>query len=246
MDIDYRYDDLGRLSTATWAIEGTQYEIGHTYDPLGRPDTLTYPKTPGTENRLVVRYGYNDAGYLNQVTDTANDTVYWQAEARNAAGQLQRESVNNGTLVTNHEYDVAGLLHHTYIDGPGTGGRLDDLTVGYDANRNVISRNETVSQRQENYTYDTLDRLKTWRLRHGSTIDNTSTFIYDPLGNGNLKSETVTGQPDRDDITYGYGKDGAPPHALTSRNADKLRLRRRRPGDHRSAAHAGVNRCTHR
>lgn len=217
--IDHAYDELGRDATTTWTIEGTQYEIGHSYDDIGRLDTVSYPKIPGTENRLAVRYAYNAAGYLKQVSDSTGGTVYWRAEARNAAGQLQRESVNNGTVVTNHQYDVTGLLTRRYTDGPGTVGRMDDLTVGYDGNRNVTSRTETVSQRQEDYTYDTLNRLETWRLRQGTNIDNTSTYVYNTVGN--LASETLTGRPDRADVTYGYGEDGAPPQALTSRNGQK-------------------------
>ena len=219
---NYRYDPFGRPSLTWWNIEGNKYEIKQTYDEVSRLKTLTYPEipgvpqTPGVENRLVVGYSYNAAGYLTQVGNVADGAVYWQADARNAAGQLERESHPANGVVTTNVYTAAGLLSRTYTDGPGTTGRLDDLTVGYDANRNVTSRNETVSKRQENYTYDTLNRLSTWRLRHNGTVDNTTTYGYDTLGN--LKTETVTGQPDRDDITYGYGEDGAPKHRLTSRN----------------------------
>jgi RHS repeat-associated protein len=219
----YTYNDLSQIQTTRWTIDGTTYQFDHTYN-LGRPDTLTYPAIPGTNNagRLTVANVYNAHGYLSQIKDAAaGGPVYWQVppDGRNAAGQLTREAFGNGVTTTRAYQPATGLPTGITTTGPGTVGQLVNLSVGYDLNRNVTSRQETVRGAREVYTHDTLDRLATWRLEHaGTQTANTTTYTYDKIGN--LKTEAVAGTPDRPDITYTHSE-GAPRHALTGRNSDR-------------------------
>ena len=98
----------------------------------------------------------------------------------------------------------------TYVVGSGT---LDGLQYHRDANRNVTQRNDAGGSTTslQDFTYDSLNRLQTWKLSPGVT----TTFAYNKMGN--LLTESTNGTPGST-ITYRYGEEGAPLHALTSRN----------------------------
>jgi RHS repeat-associated protein len=89
------------------------------------------------------------------------------------------------------------------------------LAMAYDVNRNVRSRTEGVTNRVETYGYDPLNRLLEWEVTGDGTPTSTTNYAYDEVGN--LTGETVEGAPERD-VTYAYGQNGAPKHAVTSRN----------------------------
>jgi RHS repeat-associated protein len=218
------YNELGQAATTTWAIEGTRYEFGYGYDNIGRLDCITYPAIPGAAGRLTVGQVYNPHGYLAQVKDgcEAGGEVYWAAEARNGAGQLERERLGNGMVTTRAYQPATGLLDHIVTTGPGTAGKVGELVYQYDDNRNVRQRDDLAHQRAETYHYDTLNRLDGWSLQHTGPAQPVvnATYTYDSVGN--LKTETVQ-RPDQPEktTTYRYGEDGAPPHALTSRDNQK-------------------------
>ncbi len=219
--IVYTYDELGKIATTTWTIEGTPYELRYGYDNIGRLACLSYPVIPDAVDRLAVGYVYNPRGYLTQVTDgcEVGGQPYWSAEARNGAGQLERERLGNGVVTTRAYQPATGLLDRIKTTGPGTVGNLGEIAYKYDANRNVTHRNDLAHQRDEIYQVDTLDRLTRWSIQ---TADPTqpglnATYAYSAVGN--LKTETIqSGNQPETSITYRYGQDGAPPHALTSRN----------------------------
>jgi RHS repeat-associated protein len=220
--INYTYDELARNSTATWTIAGTHYEFKYGYDSIGRLACLTYPAVPGTTDRLTVGYGYNSRGYLAQVTDgcEAGGHFYWSAEARNGSGQLERERLGNGVITTRTYEPATGLLDRILTTPPGTAGSPSEIAYEYDANHNVIRRNDVTHQRDETYQYDNLDRLSGWSIPgvdHPHPGLNAS-YAYDTVGN--LRTETVNSTNRPEQITiYEYGQNNAPPHALTALNS---------------------------
>jgi RHS repeat-associated protein len=210
---DYSYNPLGQTTSTRWTIEGTPYEIANTYDSVGRTATITYPKVPGVADRFKVANVYNEHGYLRAVRDPAASVTYWQATRRNAAGQLERELYGSGAETFRTYQPTTGLLQRILVESQGAGGTLDDISYGYDANRNVILRHDVVNQRRETYHHDALNRLDDWLSVTGQVIRRVG-YTYDKLGN--LKTETTIGGGPT--VTYGYGQNGAPPHALTNRN----------------------------
>jgi RHS repeat-associated protein len=216
----HTYDNLGHNATTAWTLDGTRYEVRRSFDAVGRLSTLTYPTIPGSGQRLAVDYTYNAHGYVTQVADAATGGIrYWHAEARNSFGQLQRERFGNGVVTARTYVPSSGLLTRSVTTGPGRLGVLDDLLIGYDRNHNVEHRHETLSNRIEDYGYDVLNRLTSWRLRHPLAANTTTTYGYDTVGN--LTTEVVAGQPERD-ATYQYGQAGAPAHALTALNTQRF------------------------
>lgn len=222
--IGHTYDELGRNATTTWTIEGTRYDLKYGYDKIGRLACLSYPVIPGTADRLSVGYFYNLRGYLAQVTDgcEVGGQFYWAAEARNGAGQLERERFGNGVVTTRAYQPVTGLLDRIRTTAPGLVGPLSEIAYKYDANRNVTQRNDLSHQRDETYQYDDLDRLSRWSIQSADLTQPgvNATYAYDTVGN--LRAETIqsANQPEKI-TTYRYGQDGAPPHALTALNNEK-------------------------
>jgi RHS repeat-associated protein len=158
---------------------------------------------------------YNEDGFLEQVRDvTTPEDPYWIAERRNPAGQLLDETYGNGVLSSYEYQDSTGLLSAIDITGPGDVGALAALSYIYDPNRNIDLRTDSLRSRTDDYGYDELNRLTTWTASNGR-VSLTATYDYDVIGN--LEAETVQGVPNQN-ATYVHGEDGAPPHALTSRN----------------------------
>ena len=91
--------------------------------------------------------------------------MYWAAEARNGAGQLERERLGNGVVTTRAYRPATGLLDSILTTGPGTVGRLGEIGYDYDDNRNVTQRSDLVHQRFETYHYDVLNRLDGWSIQ---------------------------------------------------------------------------------
>ncbi|AQZ62938.1 Rhs family protein [[Actinomadura] parvosata subsp. kistnae] len=236
----HTYNELSQAETTTWTIEGTPYEFRYGYDNIGRNNCITYPAIPGASGRLTVGHIYNSHGYLTQVKDgcEAGGAVYWAAEARNGTGQLERERLGNGAVSTRAYRPITGLLDRIVTTGPGTVGKVGEIAYDYDDNRNVRQRNDLVHQRDESYHHDTLNRLDGWSIQHtgvGQPVLN-ATYAYDSVGN--LKTETVQrpNQPE-ENTAYRYAEDGAPPHALTSRDNDEYgynRAGQQTSGPHRT------------
>jgi RHS repeat-associated protein len=221
----YAYDAVGHNTMTSWRVAGGDlYQINTAYDEIGRPASTTYPSIPGATGRLRVDYSYNAYGYLEQVRDAgAGGPVYWTALGRNGAGELTRVRQGDGTtgVVTDYAYDTVGQLKEITATGPS--GELGHIAYGYDPNRNVTARHDSVNKRSERYGYDALNRLIRWQTDvPGQGYEAIqATYGYD--GMGNLETETFQRQGEPASATsYGYGEGGAAPHALTSRNGAPL------------------------
>ena len=234
----YSYDSLGRTISTASNIDGTTLEIRSRFDDVGRLASLTYPALAGTSDRLSVDYVYNAHGYLAQVRDAAiGGTRYWQAEARNTFGQLERERFGNGVVTQRTHIPTNGLLTRLVTTGPGRIGMLDELLIGYDRNNNVEHRHETGSNRIRSTTYDSLDRLASWRLRHPLAAKN-----HDDLSLRRIRQPRQRGR--RRPARTGPRVPIRPGRGTTAR-ADRpqhpaLYVRRGRTPDHRAAAQRAV------
>jgi RHS repeat-associated protein len=212
----HHYDDAGHHIRSTWDIEQSQYRIDFGYDSIGRLGSITYPTLPGVSNRFKVDYVYKTNGDLWQAKDSPSGALYWQADVRNAAGQLEQETHGNNVVGTRQYEAATGLLSSIATAGPA--GQLDRLTYLYDENRNVIRRDSPGDATTQAFTYDALNRLIQWNYAKAPLESFITTFAYNDIGN--LLTETTVGRTGRNAV-YTYGQGGAPPHALTQRNSTR-------------------------
>lgn len=186
----YEYDVLGRLFKTTTNVGGKSFVTSQTYDALSRVDTYTYPST------FTLKNVYNPLGYLSEIQRTDLNITVWKTNTFNAKGQLLQQTFGNG-LVTNKTYDP----NTGYMTAAQTA-TVQDLTFVFDALGNLTERQDLKVGAKENFTYDSLNRLKTATVLGQSPV----TVHYDFIGN-------ITSRSDVGTYTYGVG---AGPHAVTS------------------------------
>jgi RHS repeat-associated protein len=230
----YAYDDRGRVSQTSIQADGTVYALNQTYSAAnGLLETLTYPaSTTGAPFKL--RYGYQN-GVLQTVTDFTGDvlgTVYWQANATNARGQLIDEQLGN-TLRTISGYDrIAGWLDDR-TSGPGGGTASQNDEYHWNKVGSLTERRELNLNLSEDFQYDALDRLDFSQLNGVTNLD----LGYDAAGNIMSNSDVSVGSDatitwasfdlptaiDQADGSYShiqYGADGSRYKHVTNSNAN--------------------------
>jgi len=178
---------VGRLSRRTTTV-GSNYLTDYGYSSAtGLLESLTYPASTGGY-RLKLRYDYQN-GYLKKISDfNASSTVFWEAAATDARGNVVDETLGNG-LRTIRGYDpVTGWLDHIET-GPGGGTLRQNLEYQWDRVGNLTQRKDVNRTLTEDFEYDNLHRLDR-SLRNGTQNLDLS---YDLLGNITYKSDVGGG-----------------------------------------------------
>jgi RHS repeat-associated protein len=186
----YTYDNQGRRTQTSIVADGSTYLVNQSYSATtGLLETLTYPTTTAAA-RFKLRYGYQN-GVLQTVSDFTGDvpgTVYWQANATNARGQVVDEQFGN-TLRTISGYDrISGLLDDR-TTGPGGGSARQNLAYEWNKAGSLTLRRDLNLSLMESFQYDTLDRLDFSQLNGATNLD----MGYDAIGNVNSNSNTDVG-----------------------------------------------------
>jgi RHS repeat-associated protein len=167
-----------------------------------------------TAYREALLAGYwapgSDDEYYNDYQSLVQDDQYvyfWQAKERDAEGRLARELHGNG-LSTVYNYDPSNGLLLQQQTGFASFDKLRDLNYQYDQLNNVTQRADLITEVEESFTYDNLDRLKSSTVvstAAGENLTETKTYAYDVLGN-------ITHKSDLGDYSYSSVR----PHAVTS------------------------------
>ncbi len=186
----HTYDNFGRPSALTTTID-TAYTVTTTYDSASRVATTTYPDGFATKNV------YNSYGYLSEVRNNADNSLFWRAQVMSASGRITQEALGNA-LTTTRTYDVLDRLLTTVTTG--TAGSVQDSTYAYDVIGNLAQRTDATQGVTEIFLYDNLNRL----LQASGPALVTRGFDYDAIGNITYKSDVGI---------YTYG---AKPHAVAS------------------------------
>jgi RHS repeat-associated protein len=211
----YTFDSIGRLQTRSITSDAT-YAFDYTYNTIGSIATLTYPVSTSSY-RLKLQYDYQNGQLLKVKDFNAPTTVFWQANATDAWGNIIDETLGNG-VKTVRGFDMAvGLLDYIQ-SGPSGGSSLQDLSYTWDLVGNLTQRQHVGLSLTEGFGYDNLYRLTS------TTGPDPVTIGYDSLGN--ITSKTGVGTytyhatkkhqvTAAGSNTYGYDANGN----MNSRNA---------------------------
>jgi len=183
------------LTTTIGTGGGSSYAVTTAYDAAGRVQTITYPDS------FAVKQVYNAYGYLSEVRNNADNALFSQVTEMTASGRVKTEVLGNGQTTTRTYGTTTERLDS--VVSTGTGGTRMNLTYTYDSIGNVTQRADAVNSVTENYTYDSLNRLKT---SSGSGLV-TRVLDYDAMGNIIYKSDVGS---------YTYGSSSSRPHAVAS------------------------------
>ncbi|MCP4557313.1 MAG: RHS repeat protein, partial [Herbaspirillum sp.] len=149
----YIYDDSGRVQSIDNRHTGTLVSsFGYTYDRNG--NRVEQIETHSGQAPETTTYDYDAADRLTEVVYPEKTTSYTYDGVSNRLTEVERDSA--GTLITDksYGYNLRNQLEAVF-------GSLDpsgNVTYGYDANGNQISRVEA-SGVVTDFTFDVLDRL---------------------------------------------------------------------------------------
>ncbi|UGQ48734.1 FG-GAP-like repeat-containing protein [Massilia endophytica] len=217
------------VESYTLAGSTKDFRQQHSYDLLGRPDTVVsyldtayisqvqYDNWGRTARRLnqrgsgtpkVFDYRYNGAGQLERIERGA--LVLWQATAIDAEGRVTDGAFGNGTTFARNYNVQSGRLFSNTVSKQGT--RLLQDAYGYDPLGNVLTRGQEWqgSMFFEAFEYDSLNRVKNAQMLSES---QPRVYTYDDIGN--VRSKSGVG-------TYSYPESGTAsvrPHAVSSIDA---------------------------
>lgn len=176
----YTYDSSKRLVSSVETTPYATFTKQFTYDPFGRLNNETsIASAAGKSSAKTVQHTYKN-GQPWQIIDTANSQVLWQINTVNARGQLTGATMANGNIGVANTYDSYGLVTQTKQDrlivSPAN---ILTLNTAFDSQRgNLSSRTNSLFNWSESFTYDTLDRLTSYK----NTAGITETQSYDDRG----------------------------------------------------------------
>ncbi|WP_157954004.1 RHS repeat-associated core domain-containing protein [Microbulbifer sp. A4B17] len=203
---DSKLDGISTQLLAGGVSRNYQHQYG--YDNYGRTNKVTYP------NSVEAHYHYSDRGYMQSLSsDAAGNNSLQTFDNMNAWGQVEQETYGNG-LVTTRTYNPDTGRLETIKTG---GGAIQNNEYQWRSNGTLESRlsysSVDVLQKQEDFTYDGLNRLTSASLVVGG--DRVLSTQYDKLGNILSKSSSVA--TDAQVADYQYGEFGnAGPNAVSN------------------------------
>ncbi|TCS36715.1 RHS repeat protein [Reinekea marinisedimentorum] len=148
--IDYQYDQLGRLIAEQRSIDGIAYVTEYGYNEAGQLTTLTYPS-----GRLV-NYSYDTQGRLAGITTqddaSAESDVVVSEISYLPFGPISTFTYGNGVVQT-YDYDLDYRL-------TSMASEVNDWAYYYDLNSNIESIiDSSDSDGSQTFEYDELNRL---------------------------------------------------------------------------------------
>ena len=196
----YTYDARARLITETRNINtgsnNFTYTTAYAYDSADRITSILYPTG---EN---VTQSYSARGLPNSLSGNVSGTLVTGMNY-NSLGEPTEIDLGNGLKTTYSYWGIDygttsyGRLYEIKTLPLGGGTPIQDVTQAWDADGDLSSRYDSLTQDTENFSYDFLDRLT------GVSGSYTQSCNYTAIGN----IMSMNG------INYGYGSQ---PHAVTS------------------------------
>jgi RHS repeat-associated protein len=217
----YAYDALGRLNRHDVTVDGGRpFVFQYGYDGFGRLNARTYPSVSAGPAFTVGTTFSSVDGAAVEVTGGTFVGSIWRKVAESEAGEIAQEAFGDALQTARHYDPNTGWLRHI-VTGSGTlapgssafpdfASSVQNLTYAYFSNGNLRERGDLVLGTDETFAFDNADRLITW------TPDPATTVAYEYSDVGNLKARRVRGTTGNVDEVFGYGENGAGPHAVTS------------------------------
>jgi RHS repeat-associated protein len=190
----FTYDNLGRKSAETLGVNSQTYTTSYTYDSQSRIDRLTYPASG-----LVLKHVYNAYGYLSELRNNADNSLFWRVVTIDAKGDVTQQEFGNGVR-TEQQYEAA-TNYLERIRSTYNGTVLQEYAFRFNDLGHLMERQDVKRSLRETFDYDDVNRL-TLTYLNGTARD---TVRYDDLGNITYKSRVG-------DYEYGTVNNG--PHRL--------------------------------
>lgn len=168
---EYTYDSYGRLSTTTETVDATAHATSYSYNMYGDVTAKTFPSGFG----IIQAYDAN--GYLTQIKN-ANNTPLYTNNGLSGLGVNTNYALGNGkTSAVNHFFGIPTQY--------STAGVQDLLLTWNYMSGNLTQRKDNIKGREENFTYDNLNRLSSAQVVGQAAL----TMNYGNIGNIDFKTD---------------------------------------------------------
>jgi len=196
----FTYDGFDRITNVKEEIGSRVYNTAKEYDVLGRVKKEIFPSGIYTVN------SYDSYGHLVEVKDNASRSI-WKANAENARHQLT--SINKGVKETTFGFDSRGLPTSIVASG------VENMSYSFDTKGNLSYRTDNLTNQNEQFTYDSMNRLTNWDIYKNSVLAKQNSITFDAT------TSNITSKSDLGTFTMSYGgkrPDGTDigPHALAT------------------------------
>ena len=201
---DYYYNVMSQTtSKITEFANGRKFYTDNVYDSLFR----TKEVYDASHANAGVEYHYYN-NYLVKKLDKQSGAILWQFLASDALGNATAFEYGNG-IVSSSVHDQNDGTYEIILAVKGSDA-VQDETYNFTNLGNLQYREDNIVGLREDFTYDSLNRLDTWKVNYGASFEDFN-VDYDSLGN--IKSKTGMG-----DYQYGQYHCGrqAGPHAVTT------------------------------
>jgi len=188
----YVYDNYKRLFTSEESGFNAYFQRAFLYDDYGRAEKELFIAVNTTDSKTSnkwIRNTYKN-GYHWQILDDATNAVLWQTNTVNARGQLTTATMGNGISITN-SYDQYGFpSQYKHSIGGTAPSDVMVLSTRFTAQTgNLSSRTNSMFDYKEDFIYDTLDRLTSWKETGEMLCDcnfNTNVQGFQSVGGAGL------------------------------------------------------------
>ncbi|WP_299768163.1 RHS repeat-associated core domain-containing protein [uncultured Pseudoteredinibacter sp.] len=223
----FYYDEYGRQESVkteiTIASQQTTHYEKQAYDQYGRLKTVHDASRVGDDYSLNgLRYHYNQNGYRYKLSGDVNgvNQDFQTITSMDARGNITNELLGDGNVVERTYEEDMGRLK-TLEAGGATATTIQDSAYAWDNIGNLLNRVDIWGDKKfkEEFTYDALNRLKSYKIESGTGSDVSGDYVYsntiryDAFGNILYKSDVCSSTSNC--YYYGPGANGnGGPHAL--------------------------------
>ncbi|MFC5283652.1 RHS repeat-associated core domain-containing protein [Pedobacter alpinus] len=186
----YTYDTYKRLISKVENNPFATFTKNFTYDPFGRIDTEETIALDKLSSKTVSKTIQNNYQYgeLSSNTDMGTAETIQEIAGLNARGQATLVYQAGYNTKQTYTYDQYGFVEEIKINKiTGVLGELMRLNYSFDAQRgNLMSRSNSVFAWNENFAYDSQDRLTDFN-------DNNGNFSQSYSSNGTITTNSKLG-----------------------------------------------------
>ena len=169
---EYTYDFYGRLGSSTETIDGTVHTTNYGYNSYGDLTSKTFPSGFG------INQVYDANGYLQYIRNASNSVTLYTNNGLSGLGVNTSYALGNGKSST--------INHHFGIPTQYSTSGVQNLELAWNyTTGNLTQRKDNQKGREENFTYDNLNRLTSAQVVGQSAL----TMTYGNLGNITSKTD---------------------------------------------------------
>ena len=206
----WKYDQYGRVTTATRVVDGKSYASDYSYDAIGRARSFTFPDAE------KLTYSYQANTLLDRIQSSIDDLDLVSDVVYEDIGLPDSYTVGSGATTATQSFEYWKLddasrspfaaLKRIKLSKDSTD--LVNREMQYDAVGNVTRIIDGVNSETIDYAYDELNRILTASVPAGES------FAYDTIGNMTSKAGAA--------LSYGTTspKHGVKSHGTTTYTYD--------------------------